>query len=264
VDAFVWQSPPDVLAGPGSSRDDVVADLDDKPAPAVIEPPAPQPVAGRPGDAEASPALEAATPVKPVAPSNEPAAAPPEATPVAPAPGGPVTSPVTPPAKASAPERAPEPASSKAAAPAPEAKPDGGPRAVTVIPDSGTPRVETITRTGPDGAKPSPDSAASPAGKADGKAAPDAKSTEARSTDGKSTEGKPADAKLPPAAKPTAGDRPNGQPSANPAAAVDATPHAVAAKPGEPPRVVFPVEHAPDDPGPDTPDAKPSRFRLFG
>jgi HemY protein len=42
LDAFVWEAPPDVLTGPGSPVDDVVADLDDKPAaiPApVAEPP---------------------------------------------------------------------------------------------------------------------------------------------------------------------------------------------------------------------------------
>jgi HemY protein len=38
LDAFVWQAPPDVLTGPGSTIDDVVADLDDKPRPAIPPP----------------------------------------------------------------------------------------------------------------------------------------------------------------------------------------------------------------------------------
>src|SRR5215203_29936 len=42
LDVFVWEAPPDVLAGPGASIDDVVADLDDKPRIAIPAPAAPQ------------------------------------------------------------------------------------------------------------------------------------------------------------------------------------------------------------------------------
>ena len=42
LDAFVWEAPPDVLAGPGAPIDDVVADLDDKPRIAIPAPTAPQ------------------------------------------------------------------------------------------------------------------------------------------------------------------------------------------------------------------------------
>jgi HemY protein len=48
---------------------------------------------------------------------------------------------------------------------------------------------------------------------------------------------------------PPAGARPNGA-------------HPVA--PETPERVVFPVEHAPDDPGPDKETEAKPRFRLFG
>ena len=43
LDAFVWRAPPDMLMGPGPIVDDVVADVDDTPRPA-IPPPAPAPV----------------------------------------------------------------------------------------------------------------------------------------------------------------------------------------------------------------------------
>lgn len=44
LDAFVWQAPPDLITGPGSVVDDVVADLDDKPRPSLA-PPMPEPAA---------------------------------------------------------------------------------------------------------------------------------------------------------------------------------------------------------------------------
>jgi HemY protein len=51
-----------------------------------------------------------------------------------------------------------------------------------------------------------------------------------------------------------------------PAAPTTAKPNGAHTHSGEPLEpVTFPVEHAPDDPGPDKDaEAKPSRFRLFG
>ena len=60
LDAFVWEAPPDVLAGPGAPIDDVIADLDDKPRIAIPAPTAPQVEESQPTDAPATVAEEAA------------------------------------------------------------------------------------------------------------------------------------------------------------------------------------------------------------
>ncbi len=64
LDAFVWQAPPDLLTGPGPMLDDVVADLDDKPAfaPAIAAPVARAERAMKPEPAEPS-AVETSTPI---------------------------------------------------------------------------------------------------------------------------------------------------------------------------------------------------------
>src|SRR4051812_49607835 len=60
LDAFVWQSPPDVLTGPGAPIDDVVADLDDKPRIAIPAPTAAKVEEPQPAAAPATVAEDAA------------------------------------------------------------------------------------------------------------------------------------------------------------------------------------------------------------
>jgi HemY protein len=105
LDAFVWQAPPDLLTGPGPIVDDVVADVDEKPAilpPAAPPEPIPDTPAGlatataAPTEDAVAPAPDAPAPVVEVStqpePEAEPAAAaepaPREASPAEPRPNG--------------------------------------------------------------------------------------------------------------------------------------------------------------------------------
>ncbi|HZB37398.1 MAG TPA: heme biosynthesis HemY N-terminal domain-containing protein [Beijerinckiaceae bacterium] len=74
LDAFVWQAPPDLLSGPGAPIDDVVADLDDKPA--AIAPPAPNEEAPAPVIAPIAAAAAEAPSAEPTEPPIQPAASP--------------------------------------------------------------------------------------------------------------------------------------------------------------------------------------------
>jgi HemY protein len=74
LDAFVWQAPPDLLSGPGAPIDEVVADLDDKPA--AIAPPAPNEEAPAPVIAPIAAAAAEAPSAEPTEPPIQPAASP--------------------------------------------------------------------------------------------------------------------------------------------------------------------------------------------
>jgi HemY protein len=139
LDAFRWEVPPELLAGPAPAGfddvDDVVADLDDKPArepaPQLVPPPPVEPPAGT---VAAAPAPEPATTeavavVPPEVPAPAPVASPPAAPVSAPAPASPP--PV--PAEAGPPAEPPVAEPPRSAEPAP--KPNGaGPAHVEPAP----------------------------------------------------------------------------------------------------------------------------------